>query len=362
MNITFIISSLQCGGAERVVSNMANYWSDQGHAVSILKYDSDKDVPFYKLNSQVKVISMDIMKTSFGIGEKIANNIKRIHCLRESLKGIFPDVIISFMTETNILSIISNMMSGVPIIVSERIDPAEYKSSKLWDLLRRITYVFADAIVIQTENVKEYFGKKIRSRCTVIPNSIAPCGARKSYNSSNNIILAMGRLEKQKGFDTLIHAFEKISTQYANWQLHIYGAGPLYDSLKEMIDRKTLVEKVLLKGITKDPSAVMLESDIFVLASRAEGFPNVLLEAMSLGLPVVSTDCNSGPRDIITDGFDGALVEVDDVNQMADAIKRLMVSAENRAELGENAFKRSKDFNEEAIMKRWENVIMNIIN
>jgi glycosyltransferase involved in cell wall biosynthesis len=198
--------------------------------------------------------------------------------------------------------------------------------------------------------------KKFGLRCHVIPNALRelppPAGLRQKT------VVSVGRLEKLKGHDVLIRAFGKIRGTYRDWRLVIVGDGPMKQELEAICAELGVCKFVHFAGVSSNVEAWMQSAGIFVLASQFEGFPNVLIEAMAMGAPVISTDCRNGPSEIITDSVDGCLVPVGDVNQLASAIAGLIESPAHREELGSRGLEARARYHQDTIMSQWEEIVL----
>jgi glycosyltransferase involved in cell wall biosynthesis len=362
--LTLVIFSLSSDGAERVMSIMANYWAAKGWQITLLTFVDRTKPPFYDLDSRVDYIPLGIAGDSPNPIIAIWNNLKRIRRLRTAIYDSKPDAAISFMSTTNAIALLATRGLKIPVVVSERIDPTKYSIGKIWEQLRKWTYLFADRIVVQTKKTLDYFPSQLQASACIIPNPILE--PPKGNNSSEKLLgdrslIAMGRLEYQKGFDLLLQAFAKLKDPYPEWTLTILGEGALRQELESLCNQLELTDRVHLPGRRKNPYEFLKQAKLFVMSSRFEGFPNALCEAMACGLPVISTDCPSGPAEIIRDGVDGILVPNEDVSALAAAMERLMSDEEERKRLAARAPEVTERFSLEKVMGMWEELIEVII-
>ena len=362
MRITLVISTFAAGGAERVMSVMANYWAERGEDITLITL-SPQSNDWYKLDPRVKRVGLDVLSISTHIGQAIRHNVWRVIWLRQALRRAHPDIVISFLDTTNVLTLMASWGLGIPVIVSERTDPQQRSISTAWDGLRCLLYRHADAIVVQSCAVRDWaLGLQGIKAIYVIPNPVSPIrnGSEQasSRHGSSHTIVAMGRLVRVKGFDLLIEAFGRCAAKHSDWSLVILGEGPERASLQTFAADLGIASRVSLAGQFQEPATILKGADLFVLSSRYEGFPNALLEAMACQLPVVSTDCSSGgPRDIIRDGVDGILVPPGDAAALAHAMDRLMANSDERQRLGTRAAEIIERFSIEKIMKMWDELV-----
>ncbi|MBD2577200.1 glycosyltransferase family 4 protein [Oscillatoria sp. FACHB-1406] len=365
MNLTLVINSLGAGGAERVLSIMANYWAEKKWKITLLTFDDGREAPFYELDNHINHIPLNIASNSFDFLAAIGNNVKRLKRLRSAMSHSKPNAVISFMDKTNVLTLLATYQLKIPILISERVDTSAYKISNSWEMLRRLSYPLADKLVLQTQAAKENFPLARQLDISIIPNPIlAPPDSREILVRQllhKPSLIAMGRLTAQKGFDLLLQAFNKIQKSFPEWKLIILGEGELRQELESLRDRLGLRDYVNFIGKVKNPYEFFLQADIFVLASRFEGFPNALCEAMACGLPVISTDCANGPREIIRNGIDGILVPNQDVSALAEAMERLMADERERIRLATRAKEITERFSLEKVMLMWETLLLECV-
>ena len=342
---------------------MANWWSGHGRDVTIFTLDDQSATPFYQLERTVQRLGLGLVSESSGALSAIRNNVGRLLGLRRVLRERENCTVVSFGTETNCLVLLASMGLGQRVLVSERCDPKFVPDRRVWRILRRLLYPIASAVVVQTQAARTFFSRN--SRVAVIHNPVI--ASESAYDrspvvhddalSKRPFMLAIGRLARQKGFDLLISAFGEIAVSHPEWSLLILGEGKERQALEDQISRLDLAHRVRLPGVVPEPVRIYRQADLFVLSSRFEGFPNVLCEAMACGLPVISTDCPSGPGEIICNGVDGVLVPPEDVEQLAQAMSRLMTDGHMRRALGARASKISNRLHVDTIMAQWNSVV-----
>lgn len=359
-SVVLIISSLTSGGAERVMTKIANYWAKKGWNVTLITLSSN-ETDFYKVHERVKRVSLDLIVESKGILSRFINILKRIKRLRTEIKKSNANNIISFLNTPNLLTIIATRMLNKNVIISERSEPRSYDMGLVKSFFRRLLYPRADYIVVQTESVSNWAKKFIaKEKIVVIPNFIESNNNSHIIDTKNTTkkIVSMGRLEEVKKFDILIKAFHGVTKQNPDWSLVILGEGSKRDELETLIKSLNLQNKVSLPGRINSPNYVLKEATIFVLTSKYEGFPNSLLEAMSIGLPVISTDCPSGPREIIDHEINGILVPVNNIELLEKEINKLIDNEDKRLYLSQNALNIVKTFDKNTILDKWESLFI----
>ena len=348
----FNTSSMGKGGAERVISILANALIDEND-VSILI--NTKENQAYDLDKKIKLLELDKKYISIAL----FRNIKRIWTSAKILKKEQPDIIVSFLPMPSYRILLLRNVIKVPIIISDRNDPnKEYKSFINKFLMKRL-YKRADGFVFQTEEQRRYFSKDIQNKSVVIYNPIKDefLNANKTIQKENTII-SVGRLVEQKNQKMLIEAFAKIAKEYPNYKLKIFGTGPLELKLKKQIEELNLADKIILCGVCDDIKNELEKSKIFVLSSDYEGMPNALIEAMAVGLPVISTNCPcGGPKELIENEKNGLLIEVGSIEELTKKMKYLIENQKKAEEMGENAEKIKYKLNSRNILKQWKTYI-----
>lgn len=357
--ITFVISSLAAGGAERVLTIMANYWAAKGWAITILTLNSSAVTPFYPVDERVTIRPLGVAGLSTTKTAAILNNWVRLTTLRRALVASQPDCIVSFGDTTNVLLLVAKAGLGLPTIVSERTAPQSHPIGPVWQRLRKLFYPWADAIVVQSEGAQSYFSRAIQAKSRIIPNPVLPPPPALAPGAGKELptVMAMGRFTFEKGFDLLLKAFASIAAKHPSWRLKLVGDGPLRDQWTALATELGLAERVIFTGRVQDPFTHLQNADLFVMSSLYEGFPNALCEAMATGLPVISFDCPSGPREIIRHGIDGLLIPPQDVEALAAAMDRLMGDSAQRQQLAAHAPEIIERFGIDKVMGLWEAAI-----
>ncbi len=360
MRLSLVISSLTAGGAERVICMLANAWAARGDEIELLTTHDAGREPHYPLVEWVKVRSVD---------PRISGPLKQpaiVRALRAAVQEARPDAVVSFLNYTNILTLSACCGLKYPVVVSERLDPRVVDIGPAWSLLRRITYRRCAFLIAQTSTAAGLFEYLAPGRIRVIPNPVLlpvdamldPADRAGLPNPGPPTILAVGRLQAQKGFDLAIRALALLPAEFASWRLTILGEGPLRQELETLRDDLGLSDRVRLPGRVADPGPWMRSAGVFLLSSRSEGFPNALCEAMAAGLPVVATDCPSGPADIITPEVDGILVAPGDPAAIATGLARLIASPELRARFAAAAPRVVDRYSVNSVVAAWDRVLL----
>jgi glycosyltransferase involved in cell wall biosynthesis len=264
------------------------------------------------------------------------------------------------MDTMNVTAIVSCMGLGIPVIVSERNDPALHRLGCAKELLRDCLYKKAQLIVVQTERVARYFPKSLQPKMRIIPNPVPPAPAEARPDRSNQKgrlrLIAIGRLESHKGFDRLIEAFARLAPQQPHWDLRILGEGPERPRLKYLIRTQGLEGRVEMPGVVKDVWSELSAAHLMAFPSHYEGFPNALAEGLAAGLPAVGLKGVSGVEDLIIDGKTGLLLE-DEPDALTGALSVLMADARLRTDFGEAARKHVRQWAPSNILGVWETAL-----
>ena len=378
VRVTLVISSLAAGGAERVLSMMGNYWAARRWPVTLVTF-APLSEDHFALHPKVERVALNATGVSRSRWAALRHNVRRVARLRTAIRAARPQAVISFGVPTTILAVLAARPERVPVIVSERTDPTRDRIPRFWAVLRRLVYPRASAVVVQTPEVRRWAEKflppaivhAIPNPVVAPPTNVAAPGAGPAAASDAWVdesaeracrqVVAVGRLDVHKAFDLLIRAFATCRVEHPDWRLVIIGEGDQREALEVLAAELGVGAAVSFLGRVAHPASVMRQSDLFVLSSRYEGFPNVLLEAMAAGLPVIATDCRSGPSHIVRDGVDGVLVPPENVDALAAAMSALMGDRTRREELGARAVDVTERFALDRIMGEWERLLSRVV-
>lgn len=359
MRLCLVISALTAGGAERVMSLLANEWAALGHDVHIITTHDGGCPPHYQMDERVRLHSVD-----HGFGG-LARQLGVIKSLHHAVDGLQPAVVVSFLNYTNIITLLACRGLATPVIVSERLDPRVIGIGPLWSALRRITYRWAACLVAQTQTAARLYEPLAPGRTRVIPNPVVVPTCAESIVESwpepdRPTIIMVGRLQPQKGYEVALRAMVTVHETQPDWRLVVVGEGPLLGELESLRDKLGLREDVLFAGRVSEPVTWLRRARIFLLSSHSEGFPNALCEAMAAGLPCLATDCPSGPAEIINHGVDGLLVPPNNPQAMANSLIDMILDVSLRTRLASAAPGVADRFTMESVRTQWERVIADV--
>lgn len=349
--IVIVTNSLSLGGAERISILLSEWMSSKGIEVALVTLKKDREKG-YELNPNINRIAINqhVDKPS---------TFNTILKLRKALNEYKPSLVIVMGVPLCIYTIPAIFGLGIPVIVSERNDPANFAGKKTTKIISRLLMYKAKGYVFQTEDAMKYYSKRIQNKATVIPNPITVENMPiPYYGQRKKRIVTAGRLVPQKNHELLINAFSKIVKHHPDYTLTIYGNGSERNKLESLIDSLNLKHYVLLPGAKNDIFNEILDAEIFVLSSDFEGMPNALIEAMALGVPVISTNCPcGGPSFLIKHMKNGLLTPVGNVEKMAEAINILIDDKELSRRISENAVDVRKTLEIDEVCGKWVNII-----
>ncbi len=365
--IALLVSSMGRGGAERVAATLCNAWAQEGRQAWLIPTFLGSREIAYPLDGAVHV---HFLAQSFAATTSRAPiSLRKVFLLRQLLRKAKPDVIVSFLPSTNVLAVAASCGLGIPLVVCERADPAaDTDLHPALRIARLLAYPFADRFCVQTHQSAERM-RWLSCLCgkpEIIPNplpqSLISTSLQVRQHPRSGIIIAVGRLSPEKGFDGLIRAFHLGFRDAPEWKLEIWGEGPQRASLETLIQELRLEGRIKLCGHTTDPWSVMARAQLFALTSVYEGFPNAMLEAMALGLPAVAYDCNSGPRDLTDGGRVGLLVPPGDEVALAQTLRDLADDPGRRNALGDAGAKFVvARYSQNSVIARWDEAFRGMI-
>lgn len=355
-NITLFIGGLSGGGAERVITNIANYLYSKGYKVTLLTMADDE--PSYPVTSGIQRISL---LYSFERKGFFINSFKRIGRLLRYVKSESVDAYIVMLPVTILLLLLLRPFLKVPIIISERSNPRYY------GLFTRFLLKFmanrANCCVCQTPDIASWYTSIMpANKVCVIPNAVNTEIIRPLFEGERElVVVTVGRLIDVKNHALLIRAFAQIHDQLPQYKLVIYGEGELRDKLISLISDNNLIDSVLLPGYSLNLADKIRSSSLFVLSSNYEGMPNALIEAMALGLPCVSTDCEGGGASfLIENGRNGILVPQGDASALSEAMLHMLTDKDFAKKCGNEAYKIGERLSPEIIYGQWEKTILSV--
>ncbi len=365
LRIAFVIATMTAGGAERVAATLCNAWAEQGHEVHLITFERDGTAPHYELDSGIVRHGLDLLRRSRSLVSFLLDNVRRVSVLRGALRAVAPDVTVSFMPEANVIALLAGVGQRWPTVVSERVHPAYVPLARAAEAMRRLTYPRAATVVAQTAVIADYVQRQFGAHAVAVPNPIDLRAfrprAEEPVERSRCRILSIGRLDRQKGFDVLIDAFAKLAPRHPEWELVIFGHGDQRAALERQIAEQGLGDRVRLPGVTTAIAAELQEADLYVHASRFEGYPNAVMEALACGCPVIATDSPGGARELLQDGAYGQLVRVDDVAGLAAAMGSVMADAGLRRAMRRKAPEAVADLAVDPIAAHWIDLFHTVI-
>lgn len=359
IHIAMLIGSLTKGGAERVMVNLADYFAEHGYTVTMVtQYQRENEYPF---NTKVKRVISDISQEET-TRSRIINFVRRFRKLRNIWKSEKPDVILSFIGKNNMMAILTSRFLKIPVAVSVRAEPTLEYYNPWMRFMARHLFRRAEGVILQTRQCFDFFPRKVQDKAVILKNPVSPSFFRERYaGERDKTITAVGRVDENKNHEMLIKAFLGIAQEFEDYKLIIYGEGECRDKLIKMVEELGCSHRILLPGSIDHVAEAIYKTRVFVLSSNTEGVPNTLIEAMLMGLTVVSTDCPcGGPADLIEDGVNGILVPVGDVASMTEKLRYLIKNLQEADRLGIAARQTADIFEPGKVYGAWENFLLSL--
>ncbi len=360
MKLLFVSGNLSDGGAQRVIAVISSQLAKMGHEVNLLLFARNEKE--YPVDPAVKITALG---ENFQEYSKLSG-LQRMLTIRKKVKSIQPDVAVGFL-EGGYGLFLATLGMKFPSVASVRNNPdVVLKKKGVRATINRVWFSAADAVVLQTSRQKDQVKKFNWKNKTIIPNPVSDNALNMephNYDRPCRRIVMAGRLAEQKNYPMALKAMQKVLEKYPDTKLDIFGKGKQEESLQTMIQEMGLNENVRLMGWTQDTLGEYANSDIYVMTSDFEGMPNALMEAMAAGLPCVSTDCDTGPEDLITDGENGYLVQLGDADALAERLIQIIeMPSSKRKAIGEKAKQTmNNNFNVEAVAEKWEALMQELM-
>ncbi|MGG1486481.1 glycosyltransferase family 4 protein [Peribacillus castrilensis] len=352
MKIAFVTRSMWAGGAERVISELVKYMATKDIECSIITIDNEQIL--YEIPEGVEVHAIgELSKTPH------LDKFQRYRKLRSIVKKLRPDLVLALPEDIGIYVIPALIGTKIPVVVSERNNPWVMPWKKETRLLRKLLYPLATGFIFQTEEAKSYFPHFIRKKGKVLPNPLDLNRIPIQWNGvRRKEVIGAGRLDKQKNFPLLIRSFAKFHKNYPDYVLTIYGEGILREELESLAASLLPVGSYSFPGRTSELLERINGGAIFVLSSDFEGMPNVVIETMAMGMPVISTNCPSGgSSELIQNGENGILVPVGDIDSLTIAMAEIAGSDDFANKLGRNAQEIKKRLDSDIVAEKWRNYL-----
>lgn len=358
--IAFYIGSLHKGGAERVFVNLAEYFLSQGYqTLMVTQYRKEDE---YALAKGIDRVISDITPQET-TKSRLLNFYRRMSKLHHIWKKEKPDLVLSCVGKNNFMTIVTTMFTKTKPIVSVVGEAKEEYPNRLMKALANFLFPYASGVILQTERSRSFFSEKVSKTAVILPNSLNPLFLRPEYEGERERrIVSVGRLDANKNHEMMIRAFAKLSSQYPDYTLTVYGEGELREFLQKLIVSLGLSDKVFLPGVIPNVAENIEKASLFLLTSYSEGVSNALIEAMALGLPVIATDVPSGGTvELIRHGENGWIIPAGNQAALEEAMEKLLSDRELAKKLGEAARQLQKRLAPESVNRQWREYFESII-
>lgn len=351
--ITFVCKHLANGGAERVMSELITQFDAMGHYVQVILLYDEKDLP---KNIEFEIPdTVDLVELNWKADKRVFQAVVHNADLRKVIKG---DYIISMLYPATEAAIIAGRITGIPVVVSERNYPKFSPPTKKGRMIRDFSFHFADYIVFQTHEARDYFPRDIRRKGTVIPNPIRQDLPERFTGERQKKIAVVGRLEKQKNHPMMLRTFKEFLKDHPDYELHIYSRGPLLEELQDYARELGIADKVFFEGFVENVNAIINDFAMYVSTSDYEGISNAMLEALAMGMPSICTDCPvGGAGEAIKSGQNGILIPVGDEKALLESMKKIAEDPEFAEAIGKEAAKIKERYRIDKVARRWIKVL-----
>ena len=357
MRIVFVLSGLGAGGAEKIVNLLAHHRSLCDDDVHVIAVNAKSTQSYFPYDASIHVEVLGPPQSGPDLGTTLHKLLK----LRRRLKAISPHLVVSFLTKVNVLVGLATIGLGTTTIMSERNNFILQKMHPFWHLIASVTARSAATLVMQTNHARSVLPTHLKPRAVVIPNPVSLPETPARSPTKGIRFVAVGRLDKQKGFDLLLAAFSQIARQVPNATLVIFGEGSERASLERQARELGIGDRIQMPGVTNCPGDWLSAGDVFVLSSRFEGFPNVLLEALMAGMATVAFDCPWGPGEILRGEDASLLVPAANVSLFADALMRVATDQGLRQKLAASGPRIAARYAKPIVFAQWDEVIISAV-
>lgn len=364
MKVTFVARAIDgmAGGVERMVTTVMNALVARGHSVSLLTWDKAEAVSFYPMSPEITWYQLDLGNASVKAGKLL--KLRRAVAVRKLMRWNKTDIIVCFQDGPFIALRAYTAGMGIPVIAAERNAPTRFDHTSA-ARRQNLTYNalrFAKRILVQCESYRVLYPVFLHKRIVTIPNPVFTAigyAQPELPNADGRFrILSVGRLSYQKNYPVLVEAFAAVASTFPEWDLVLVGDGDDRAKLEGLIAEKGLANRISMPGTSASVSNWYISSHLFCLASRWEGFPNALAEALAHGLPSVGFAGCAGVRDLISSGENGLLAEGNgDPKTFAKTLEMLMGSVEERQVMGINAAESVKCYVPDEVFSLWEQIL-----
>ena len=355
VNNGFTYREINYGGVNKMFLWLGNTLANDGYDVTFCSIHDQKRSG--RITDKAKSIELAIPANDGYLKKHLSYFWHSLRQLNRIFRSERYDYVLNFDGLAFYVLLFLRLFRSFKLVVSERADP-NYNQSRLAKL-KRILYRYVDVLVCQTDGAKKCFAKKTQSKVVVIPNPIDIPKEEWKFENTEHQIAHVARLHVwQKRQDILLRAFSLFVKTHPDYKLNIYGGGPDENMLINLSKQIGISEFVFFHGNTSDVRNKLLKNELFVLTSDFEGMPNALMEAMALGMPVVSTKCSPGGAEVlISDGENGFLTECGDADEIAKSFGKVVDNHKNASAMGHKARKTMEQFKPQDIIKRWEEII-----
>lgn len=366
MKLTIVCRSFNnmAGGIERMAIALLNEMAARGHEVSLLTWDKAGAQAFYDMDERIDWRCLDLGGHKQKAGWAL--RFRRMRRMREIFKDLKPDVVLAFQHGTFLSTRLYTIGQGFPVIAAEREAPARFEHLRAgkWQALIFQSFRLARAVTVQCESYRQDYPRYLRDKIVSIPNPVFPAqifARPEGAPNKRKQLLCVGRLGYQKNQSVLIEAFTKLAEDFPHWDLLLAGEGGDRETLETLVKKRDLQDRIALPGAAKDVAKLYAESHLFCLPARWEGFPNVIAESLSHGLPAVGFAGCAGVSDLLKDEETGLLAAGNNnADTLAQALRTLMAQDDHRAAMGKAGIEDMKQYAPERIFDRWENFLTQI--